>query len=145
MRAKQRAREAQRTVCRHLVALHAVLAGQAGDAGFLVDLGGDGVFRVTEDALEFGVEALALWLCEKLSMFIVCDCDGRIPSLGPAAWRNSCVCPRIVSLEFSGERDMEDDIPCLSVFACEGVVEDNEKSAFDRQLLVSGRKKEGRH
>jgi hypothetical protein len=69
MRAKQRAREAQRTVCRHLVALHAVLAGQAGDAGFLVDLGGDGVFRVTEDALEFGVEALALWLCETLSVF----------------------------------------------------------------------------
>jgi hypothetical protein len=73
-------------------------------------------------------------------MFIDCDCDGRIPSWGLAAWRNSCVCPGFISLVFSGERDAEGDVPCLSVFACEGVVEDNEKSAFDRQLLVSGRK-----
>jgi hypothetical protein len=79
-------------------------------------------------------------LCEKLGVFIVCDYDGRIPSLGLAAWRNSCVCPGFVSLEFSGECDAEDDIPCLDVFACEGVVEDIEEGAFDGQLLVSGRK-----
>jgi hypothetical protein len=33
----------QHTVCRHLVALDAVLAGKTGNAGLLVDLGGDRV------------------------------------------------------------------------------------------------------
>jgi hypothetical protein len=48
------------TVGGHLVALHAVLARKTCDTGLLVDFGRDGVFTITEDALELGIEAVAL-------------------------------------------------------------------------------------
>lgn len=50
----------RRTVGGHLVALDAVLAGETGDTGLLVNLCRNGVLRVTEDAFELGVQALAL-------------------------------------------------------------------------------------
>ena len=49
------------TVRRHLVRGHAVLAGQAGNAGFLVDFGGDRTVGVAEDALEGSSKRLALY------------------------------------------------------------------------------------
>lgn len=54
----------RRTVGRHLVTLDAMAAGQTGDTGLLVDLGGDGIFCITKDTLEFGGEPFALSSCE---------------------------------------------------------------------------------
>lgn len=52
--------EGEVTVGSSLISLGAVLAAQAGDAGFLVDFGGDGVFGVAEDAFEGRIEHLTL-------------------------------------------------------------------------------------
>lgn len=64
----------RRTVGGHLVALDAVAAGQTGDAGLLVDLGGDGILGVTEDAFELDGKTFALLLCEcGGSLFSMCE------------------------------------------------------------------------
>ena len=67
------------TVGGHLVALHAVLARKTCNTGLLVDLGRDGVFTITEDALELGIEAVALW-------FMSAACLLRHPIVACLCW-----------------------------------------------------------